>query len=102
MVTVNDGHGGDGLDLPDDVHTYDGSSELERQIRSDELVGSRWKSLDTFGWVNEIEVTGEFDYMAGGWEYCFLKVNGHRVKGRKTKRISHKSLMQFFERMPDA
>lgn len=68
----------------------------------DAFVGTRWKSQDTFGWVNEIEITGDFDYMAGGWEYCFLKVNGHRVKGRKTKRISHKSLLQFFERMPDA
>lgn len=101
MVAVNDGRG-NSLDLPDDVRVYEGYSHLEKQIRSDVLVGTRWKSNDTFGWWNEIEITGKFDYMAGGWEYCFLKVNGHRVKGRKTKRISHKSLMEFFERMPDA
>lgn len=72
------------------------------EVSSDDLVGTRWETVDTFGWENTIEITGAYDFMAGGWEYCFLKVNGHRMKGRKTKRISHKSLLQFFERMPDA
>lgn len=72
------------------------------QLRHDPLVGTKWKTTDVFGWNNTIEITGNYNFLAGGWEYVFLTVHGKQVKGRKTKRIADETLRRCFERMSDA